>query len=107
MSSNSYTFAFPIVCVAKFLFRMPTSLTLFLSLSLFCSSETDTDTFPQKYSYEVEMRIDIDELFLLRQGGSAANAVDYINVLVSAANILFEKEIDTHLRVSQIVLTGR
>ena len=84
---------------------MPTSLTLFLSLSLFCSSETDTDTFPQKYSYEVEMRIDIDELFFLRQGGSTANAVDYINILVSAANIVFEKEIDTHLSVSQIFLT--
>eukprot|EP00578_Thalassiosira_sp_NH16_P011646 CAMPEP_0181123866 /NCGR_PEP_ID=MMETSP1071-20121207/26152_1 /TAXON_ID=35127 /ORGANISM="Thalassiosira sp., Strain NH16" /LENGTH=744 /DNA_ID=CAMNT_0023209085 /DNA_START=18 /DNA_END=2252 /DNA_ORIENTATION=- len=56
---------------------------------------------PSKYSFHVDLSIDIDGRFIERQGG-AEEAVEYINVLVSAANALFEYEVDAHLNIVHI-----
>eukprot|EP00804_Cyclotella_cryptica_P006363 CCRYP_014254-RC/>CCRYP_014254-RC protein AED:0.07 eAED:0.07 QI:247/0.85/0.87/1/0.85/0.62/8/1590/490 len=37
--------------------------------------------------------------------GSLSNAVNYVNTLVTGANVVYEKEIDTHLRVTNIVVS--
>ncbi|KAL7537232.1 hypothetical protein ACHAXR_007675 [Thalassiosira sp. AJA248-18] len=50
---------------------------------------------PTKYSFHVDLSIDIDKRFIEKQGGAEA-AVEYINFLVGAANVVFEHEIDTH-----------
>lgn len=47
------------------------------------------------YAFHVDLSIDIDESFIQKQG-SAEAAVEYINVLVSAANVIFEHEVDAH-----------
>jgi len=63
-----------------------------------------TDTYPNKYSYEVGLFIEYDALF---SANSAGNPVSYINLLVSASNIIYEKEVDTHLSISHIEYTTR
>jgi hypothetical protein len=56
------------------------------------------------YNFEVELFIEIDNA-LISAMGSMNNAVNYVNTLVTAANTVFEKEIDTHLRVTDIVVS--
>ncbi len=51
---------------------------------------------PQTYSFHIEISIEIDSKFIEMQGGSAEKAVEYINLLVSAANLVFEHEVDAH-----------
>ena len=50
---------------------------------------------PQKYSFNIDISIEVDARFIDRQG-SAEKAVEYINFLVSAANLVFEHEVDAH-----------
>jgi len=54
-----------------------------------------TDNFPKLYSYEVDMYIEIDQLVVDRNT-NLTGAVAYVNALVSAASVIFEKEVDTH-----------
>jgi len=54
-----------------------------------------------KYSFHVDISIDIDKHFIEKQGSTEA-AVEYINVLISAANTVFEYEVDAHLNVVHI-----
>jgi hypothetical protein len=56
------------------------------------------------YNFEVEMYIEIDNTFV-KNLGSLSNAVNYVNTLVTGANVVYEKEIDTHLRVTNIVVS--
>ncbi|KAL3787694.1 LOW QUALITY PROTEIN: hypothetical protein HJC23_012120 [Cyclotella cryptica] len=56
------------------------------------------------YNFEVEMYIEIDNTFV-NNLGSLSNAVNYVNTLVTGANVVYEKEIDTHLRVTNIVVS--
>ncbi|KAL3780307.1 hypothetical protein HJC23_010569 [Cyclotella cryptica] len=56
------------------------------------------------YNFEVEMYIEIDNTFV-NNLGSLSNAVNYVNTLVTGANVVYEKEIDTHLRVTKIVVS--
>jgi hypothetical protein len=57
------------------------------------------------YNFEVDLFIEIDNA-LIGAMGSLNNAINYVNVMVSAANTVFEKEIDTHLRVTDIVVSN-
>ncbi|KAL9178932.1 hypothetical protein ACHAXT_011905 [Thalassiosira profunda] len=59
---------------------------------------------PTKYSFYVDISFDIDKAFIEKQG-SAEAAVEYINVLISAANMVFESEVDAHLNVVSITET--
>lgn len=52
---------------------------------------------PQKYSFNIDVSIEIDAKFIERQG-SAEKAVEYINFLVSASNLVFEHEVDAHCK---------
>lgn len=53
------------------------------------------------YNFQVDMYIEIDN-GLISKMGSLNNAINYVNLLVSGANTVYEKEIDTHLRVTEI-----
>lgn len=44
------------------------------------------------YHYQVEMYIEIDNAFISNLGGME-NAMNYVNTLVTGANVIFEKEI--------------
>lgn len=61
-----------------------------------------TDTYPQAYSFQVDLRIEHDKK-LKDECGGQAEVEAYIDTLVSGANIVFEKEVDTHLNVIEIV----
>lgn len=55
--------------------------------------------------YQVNMYIEIDQAFVNNSGGNMVTAINYVNALVTAANVVYEKEILTHLHVSYIALT--
>lgn len=51
------------------------------------------------------MFIEIDNA-LITLMGNLNNAINYVNALVSGANVVYEKEIDTHLRVTDIIVSN-
>lgn len=55
--------------------------------------------------YQVNLYIEIDQSFITNSGGSMDTAVNYVNIMVTAANLVYEKEILTHLHVSYIEVT--
>ena len=57
------------------------------------------------YKYQVDMFIEIDNAFINSLGG-LNSAINYVNTLVTGANVIFESEIDTHLRVVNIVVSS-
>ena len=58
------------------------------------------------YSYQVDLYMEIDNAFVTRSGGTMETALNYINSLVTAANVVYEKEIDTHLHIAVVDLNG-
>ena len=56
---------------------------------------------PTKHSFHVDLSIDIDKSFIEQQGSTEA-AVEYINFLIGAANVIVGNEVDTHLNVVHI-----
>ncbi len=59
------------------------------------------------FDHQVDLYIEVDNSFISKTGGSLASAANYINLLVSTASVIYEKEIRTHLRVTKVVLTTR
>jgi len=57
------------------------------------------------YHYQVDLFIEIDNGFISNLGG-LNNAINYVNTLVTGANVVYEKEIDTHLRVTNIAMSS-
>ena len=57
------------------------------------------------YIFQVDMFIEIDNT-LINLMGNLNNAINYVNALVSGANIVYEKEIGTHLRVTDIIVSN-
>jgi hypothetical protein len=60
----------------------------------------------------VDLFIEIDNVFITNTGGGTrdaagitTNAYNYVNALVTAANVIYELEIDTHLHVNTIKLS--
>ena len=49
-----------------------------------------------QYSYQIDIYFEFDN-DLVTQQGSLTDVINYINVLISAANIVYEKETDIHL----------
>jgi hypothetical protein len=49
------------------------------------------------YNYQVNLYIEIDQAFVQNSGGSITTAINYVNTMVTAANVVYEKEIMTHL----------
>lgn len=45
------------------------------------------------YTYQVDLYVEIDQTFITRSGGTMTNAVNYVNALVTAANVAYEAEI--------------
>jgi len=58
-----------------------------------------------QYHFNINLVIAVDADFIRRQGGTKA-AVEYINLLVCAANVIYEREIDVHLNVVRIEETN-
>lgn len=65
-----------------------------------------TDDYPKAYSYQVNLYLEIDQAFEDNHGSFQA-ALDYIDLLISAASAIYEKEIDTHLHVVHVQKTNR
>jgi len=57
------------------------------------------------YNYEVQLFIEINNALVTKMG-SLSNAVNYVNAMVTGANVVYEKEIDTHLSVTQIKVSA-
>jgi hypothetical protein len=57
------------------------------------------------YNFQVDLFIEINNA-LISKMGSLNNAINYVNALVSGANTVYEKEIDTHLRVTDIIVSS-
>eukprot|EP00956_Cyclotella_meneghiniana_P038290 scaffold151724_cov50-Cyclotella_meneghiniana.AAC.1 len=64
------------------------------------------------YNYQVDLFIEIDTKFIEITGGGSVDeagitqsAYNYINTLVTASNVIYESEIDTHLHVHSIKLS--
>lgn len=55
-----------------------------------------TDNFPAKYSYEVRLYIEIDAALVTANNNDLADAITYVNSIVTAASSIYEREIDTH-----------
>jgi hypothetical protein len=64
--------------------------------------DRELQAFHSNYLYQVDLHLDIDYEFVLRNGGALCNVFEYINSLFVAANVLFEKEIMTHLNIVSI-----
>lgn len=45
------------------------------------------------YNYQVDLYIEVNDLFITQSGGSMSTAVNYVNALVTAANVVYEKEV--------------
>lgn len=56
------------------------------------------------YNYQVDLYLEIDNAFVTKSGGTLQTALNYINSLVTAANVVYEMEIDTHLHVAVVEL---
>lgn len=65
------------------------------------ASDANGSTGNSPYSFHINMVIDIDAEFIEKQGG-AQQAIEYVNFIVSAANIIFENELDAHLNVVRV-----
>jgi hypothetical protein len=61
-------------------------------------------TTSNNYFFEVKIFLEIDSAFYNDQGQSVINVMNYVNLLVSAANKIFEKEILTHLTIQHVKL---
>ena len=62
------------------------------------------------YSYEVEVFFEIDQQFINNSPGSAndlAEGLAYLDVLLSGLNLVYEKEIDTHISIKGVEVTTR
>mmetsp|Transcript_21205 Transcript_21205/g.47339 ORF Transcript_21205/g.47339 Transcript_21205/m.47339 type:complete len:836 (+) Transcript_21205:1393-3900(+) len=65
-----------------------------------------TDNYPKAYTYQVDLFIEVDQAFVDNHGSYQA-ALEYIDVLFSAASAIYEQEIDTHLHVRHVEKTNR
>ena len=58
------------------------------------------------YTYEVGLYIEVDQI-LVTNTGSVTNMLDYLAELIAGINIMYEKEVDTHLTIVEVVITNR
>jgi len=45
------------------------------------------------YNYQVDMYIEVDGSFIDKSGGSMETALNQVNLMVTAANVVYEKEV--------------
>jgi hypothetical protein len=62
----------------------------------------ELQTFHSSYLYQVDLHLDFDYELVALNGGTLCNTFSYINSLVTAANVVFEKEVMTHINVKSI-----
>jgi len=65
-------------------------------------SSRQIQSIPSNYLYQINLHLDIDFSLVERNGGSLCNVFSYINSLISAANVVLEREIMTHINVVRI-----
>jgi hypothetical protein len=65
------------------------------------SATTRTWIPPKKYTFHIPLYIEVDSKFVNRQGG-INEAIEYVNFLTSAVNIIIENEVDAHLEVIHV-----
>jgi hypothetical protein len=59
-------------------------------------------SFGSNYLYQINLHLDIDFSLVERNGGTLCHVFSYINSLISAANVVLEREIMTHINVVRI-----
>ena len=60
-----------------------------------------------RWSYEADIYIDIDQNFVDVAGnGNLTEAHRYVDLLISAASTIYEREVDTRITVAHIALTS-
>ena len=64
--------------------------------------ERELQAFHSDYLYQIDLHLDIDYEFVNNNGGALCNTFNYINTLVTAANVVLEREIMTHMNVKYI-----
>jgi hypothetical protein len=62
----------------------------------------ELQAFHSSYLYQVDLHLDFDYELVALNGGTLCNTFSYINSLVTAANVVFEKEIMAHINVKSI-----
>jgi hypothetical protein len=65
-------------------------------------SSRQIQSFRSNYLYQINLYLDIDYSVVQNNGGSLCNIFGYINLLVSAANVILEREIMTRINVVRI-----
>lgn len=58
--------------------------------------------FHSDYFYQIDLHLDIDYELVRINGGSLCNVFNYINALITAANVVLEREVMTHINVKYI-----
>jgi hypothetical protein len=58
--------------------------------------------FHSDYFYQIDLHLDIDYELVKINGGSLCNVFNYINALITAANVVLEREVMTHINVKYI-----
>ena len=65
-----------------------------------------TDNTNYKYSYEVGILVEVDQNLVTKKGGQTGMS-QYIEDLFAGMNIIYEKEVDTHLSIVGIDVVSR
>ena len=55
--------------------------------------------FHSDYMYQIDLHLDFDYELVKINGGSLCNVFNYINALITAANVVLERELLTHINV--------
>lgn len=61
--------------------------------------ERQLEAFHFDYMYQIDLHVDFDYEFVKINGGSLCNVFNYINALITAANVVMERELMTHINV--------
>jgi hypothetical protein len=72
------------------------------SLTKSLKANLDSRRLTTPFKYEVKLFLEIDSVFYNNKGRDIGNVMNYVNILVSAANKIFEKEILTHLTIQHV-----
>jgi hypothetical protein len=58
--------------------------------------------FHSNYLYQIDLHLDFDCELVLMNGGTLCSTFGYINALFTAANVIFHREIMTHIIISTV-----
>ena len=66
-----------------------------------------SDNTEYKYAYEVGVYVEVDQALVNKKQGSETATAQYIEELFAGMNMIYEKEVDTHLVITGIAFVNR